>query len=229
MQSAGLSLEKRPFLKGSLMAGAYHGLVAWGGLSLSYCAYKAYIRWLTSSFPLWLKWEIKSSFPLAIAIFASIYFIYHLKARRHAGAREYALMLSAYALCVNVLALGFSAPVMLVLNGSLPMIALLLVLLMLVKQVPYYLGEMAKRLGIEPQTINLVNEAKMAAFELSAGTRGIPSRLIAAGTGLIILCTLFIAFKQRSAASHAASIAWVLLLSGVLVKLIRSLRDRGEE
>lgn len=230
MESSGLSLEKRLFLKQSLMRASYHALIAWASLSLSYCAYKAYIRWLTSSFPAWLKWEIKSSFPFAIAIFASVYLIYHVRARKkYAGIREYALMLSAYALCVNVLMFSFSAPVMLVLNGSLIMIALLMALLRLMKRLPPYLMMIAQWLGVEPWLIHIMSEARAAALSFNASTTGVPSRLIAAGTFLIVLCTFFIAVKQRSAAGHAASVAWFLLLSGVLVKLIRSLRDRGED
>jgi len=230
MGSAGLSLGKRSFLKQSLWGASCHALIAWGALSLSYCAYKAYVRWLTSAFPAWLKLEIKSSFPSAIVIFASVYLIHYAKTqKRYAGERDYALMLSAYALCVNTLMFSYPAPVMLVLNGSVIITAFILALLSLVKRLPPYLMVIAEWLKIAPWLTRITSEARTAALSFSANTARIPSRLIAAGTGLIILCTIFMAAKQGTAAGHAASLAWFLLLSGVLLKLIRSLRDRGED
>jgi len=230
MESARLTLEKRPFLKRSLSRAAYHGLIAWASLSLSYCAYKAYVRWLTSSFPAWLKWEIKSSFPPAIVIFASIYLIYHVKARKaRPGAWEYAVMLLAYGLCANLMAFNYSTPVVLVLNGALVITALLIALLRLSERLPPHLMRAAERLGIAPWITRITAESRKAALSFNESASGTPSRLIAAGTGLVIICTLLIAAKQRTAAGHAASMAWLLLLSGVSMKLVRSLRDRGED
>lgn len=203
---------------------------------MSYCSYKEYVRWWsTSSLPAGLKWEIKSAFPSAIAISVSLYLISRaLRPGSAPGPGAYALMLCAYAAILSALAFTYSAESVLVNMGSAAFMAALFVaagkLRQAAERLPAALAWLEKGLsgaeGMSAWLRGLAQEAAAAASRLRAGARA--SRLIAAGTAALLASVLLAAAGQRAAAGHAASLAYFLLLAGVATKFVGSVRGSGQ-
>ncbi|HBG47736.1 MAG TPA: hypothetical protein DDW94_12230 [Deltaproteobacteria bacterium] len=229
MKALDASRGNAALLRRYLSGAALHAVAAWGGLSLSYCAYKAYVRALTGTFPLGLKWEIKSAFPSAIMIFAAVYVIRRALFSGAAKTSDYALMLAAYLCLVNTLALSYSKEALLVFNLSAPFIAMLLGMLFFLKRLEKHIISLADRYGAGAEARRLASMARGLVAEAVSMVNGLPSGLLAAGTLFFMLAAILMIAKQPATAEVAASAAYFLMLSGVLLKLARSVKGGAQE
>lgn len=219
--------EEIVLLRSAVPVLAYRAFLAWVGLSLSYNAYKAYIRWHTSAFPIGLKVEIKSAFPSAIVFFVSVHLIRHVLSRNAPpGWKGSLLLLAAYAGLLNTLAFSYSREALIALNGSVILIPLLAALLVFLRALRQFFLRKAEAWGVLPESS--AEKAKAASIELLRDISDLPSGLIAAGTACFLLTPLLILLKEPGAASHAASAAYALILGGAVFKLLR-LRKGGNE
>ena len=88
---------------------------------------------------------------------------------------------------------------------------------------------MADRYGAGAEARRLASMARGLVAEAVSMVNGLPSGLLAAGTLFFMLAAILMIAKQPATAEVAASAAYFLMLSGVLLKLARSVKGGAQE
>jgi len=208
----------RESVKKKLLWGAIiHAILLWAALALGYNSYKEFMREfepLTRA----VRDSIKATFPWAVLIFSSLYFIFSI--RRKIGGFflttwQYLYITIFYAILLNLIFFSKGRDILIPINLSIVyFVILLLPGIVLTRYVN----------NIE----NLIKEKPSVPFIIAFS---VP--FIIAFMALLVICAFLLVFKAEKVAEQIANIAYFLLVTGVGIEVYRIIKygehDTGDD
>ena len=189
-------------------------------IGLSYNSFKEYVRMQGDIFPQGQKVIIKATFPWSIIIFMVLYLINAMVQRGKGGYPsiwQYIIIFGLQAIIINLIFFSKDISILIVQNLAILYFATFILALNGTKKI-IFIDEIGWAEEFLPPIIYKFLKRNMPMVR-EYFKRKSSAPFITGFITLLIVCTIFLIFKQESAAEDLANIAYFLLMIGVGIEL----------
>jgi hypothetical protein len=211
-----------------------HDSLLWAALALGYNSYKEFMRDF-EPLSMAVRDSIKATFPWAILIFSSLYFIFSI--RRKIGGIflttwQYLYIIIFYAILLNLIFFSKGRDVLIPINLTIVYFVILLLTGIVLTRYVNNIENLVKAQDWLPPIIYRFLTSKLPRAQ--AYIKEKPSApFIIAFMALLVICAFLLIFKSEKAAEHVANIAYFSLVIGVGIEIYHTIKhgehDTGDD